>query len=56
MVAMLTRDALLRHFRKGMYHSRDKRLHTLISYVLLLIVTSAVCLASMWNIMHNNRY
>ena len=33
---MLMNDALLRHFRKGMYHSGDRRLHTLISYVLLL--------------------
>ena len=34
-VAMLTSDALLRHFSKGMYHAGNRRLHTLISYVLL---------------------
>ena len=36
-VAMLTGDALLWHFRKGMYHGGDRWLHTLISYVLLLL-------------------
>ena len=36
-VAMLTSDALLRHFSKGMYHAGNRRLHTLISYVLLII-------------------
>ena len=34
-VAMLTGDALLRHFRKGMYHGGDRWLHTFISYVSL---------------------
>ena len=42
-VAMLTGDALLRHFRKGMYHSGDRRLHTLIAYVLLLIHVCTCC-------------
>ena len=41
-VAMLMRDALLRHFRKQMYHGGDKRLRTLISYVLLVAVTRSV--------------
>ena len=36
-VAMLTSDALLRHFSKGMYHAGNRRLHTLISYVLLVL-------------------
>ena len=35
-VAMLTRDALLCHFRKEIYHSGNKWLCTLISYVLLV--------------------
>ena len=35
-VAMLTSDALLRHFSKGMYHAGNRRLHTRISYVLLI--------------------
>ena len=34
---MLTCDTLLHHVRKGMYHGRDRQLHTLISYVLLLL-------------------
>ena len=38
MVAMLTHDALLHHFRKQMYHGGDRRLRTLISYVLLYII------------------
>ena len=37
-VAMLMGDALLHHYRKGMYHGRDRQLHTLISYVLLVFV------------------
>ena len=32
-VAMLTHDALLRHFRKVMYHGGNRRLHTFTSYV-----------------------
>ena len=36
MVPMLALDVLLRHFRKGMYHGGDRRLHTLISYVVLV--------------------
>ena len=37
-VAMLIGDALLCHFRKGMYVPRwDKQLHTLISYILLML-------------------
>ena len=36
-VAMLMGDALLRHFRKRMYHGGDRWLRTLISYVLLAI-------------------
>ena len=35
-VAMLTSDALMRHFSKRMYHAGNRRLHTLISYVLLV--------------------
>ena len=31
------RDKLLRHFRKGMYHGGNRRLRTLISYVLLVV-------------------
>ena len=38
-VAMLMCDVLLRHFRKGMYHREDRRLHTLIPYVLLIQLT-----------------
>ena len=34
---MLTGDTLLRHFRKGMYYGGDRQLHTLISYVLLML-------------------
>ena len=35
-VAMLTGDTLLRHFSQVMYHGRNRRLHTLISYVLVV--------------------
>ena len=35
-VAMLTCDALLCHFRKGMCHGGNGQLHTLNSYVLLI--------------------
>ena len=41
---MLTGDVSLRHFRKGMYHSGDRQLHTLISYVLLAI--SITCMSN----------
>ena len=34
---MLTRDALLRHFREGMYHRGNRQVHILISYVLLVL-------------------
>ena len=37
-VAMLTRDALLRRFRNGMYHGGNRYLCTLISYILLALV------------------
>ena len=33
-VGMLTGDALLRHFRKGMYHGGDRWLHTFILCIL----------------------
>ena len=36
-VTMPTCDVLLRHFRKCWYTCRDTRLHTLISYLLLII-------------------
>ena len=38
-VAMLMDDALMRHFRKRMYHGGNRWLHILISYVLLAIRT-----------------
>ena len=43
-VAMLMGDALLHHFRKGMYHCGDRRLHTLISYVLLILAIESCAL------------
>ena len=44
---MLTRDALLHHLRKQMFHGGDRRLRTLISYVLLFPL-SFHHLASHW--------
>ena len=41
-VAMLTLDALLRHFRKGMYHGGDRQLHTFISYVVLVVRNTVI--------------
>ena len=38
--AMLTRDTLLHHFRKGIHHGEDRWLHTLIFYVLLVVYTT----------------
>ena len=54
-VAMLTSDALLRHFSKGMYHAGNRRLHTLISYVLLVIVTRC-CFTLLISIHHCSWY
>ena len=42
MFAVLTRDVLLRHFRKRMYHEGNRRLRTLISYVLMLVHNAMV--------------
>ena len=39
---MLTRVALLRHSTKGMYHKGNRQLHTLISYVLLIIAMEGI--------------
>ena len=42
LVTMPTRDALLRHLEKRSYTRKDTRLHTLISYVLLIIMMMVV--------------
>ena len=39
-ITMPTRDALLHHLDKCSYTCKDTRLHTLISYVLLVILTT----------------